>query len=130
MRLIIDTDLPKSRGIDLDRFTVSLVTDNSTLTVNPQYAPSMRTRVYAKRCRQVLVPRSWESLGHDVRQHHRSLTVLQLDITTLDFITNMMVLDVYVLGPTMVHRVFRHLDARLIVFHDLELGSRHVCCCI
>ena len=39
-----------------------------------------------------------------------------------------MVLDVNVLGASVVDRILRHLDARLIVFHDIELGFGLVRC--
>ena len=64
-----------------------------------------------------------KSLCHDVCQHHRSLAVLELNFTALDLITDVMVLDVDMLGAAMVNGVLRHLDARLIVFTDHELGS-------
>ena len=90
----------------------------------------MRTRVYAERCSQILVTWSWKSLGHDVGQHVRRFAVLQLDFATLDFITDMMVLNVNVLGTTMVDGIFRHLDARLVIFDDLELRLRLVHRCM
>ena len=71
----------------------------------------MRTRVYAECCRQVLVTRSRQSLGHDVCQHCRRLTLLQLDIATLHLITDVVVLDVDVLRTSMVDGVLCHLDA-------------------
>ena len=83
----------------------------------------MRTRKYAECRRQILVTRSVKPLRHDVRQHHSRLAVLKLDFTTLDFIADVMVLDVDMLGAAMVYRILRHLDARLIVFTDKELRS-------
>ena len=43
--------------------------------------------------------------------------------TALDLITDVMVLDVDVLGAAMFHRILRHLDARLVVFTDDEVRS-------
>ena len=80
----------------------------------------MRTRMDPKRSCQVLVTWSREWLRQDVREHDGSLAVLQLDFAALDFITDVMVLDVDVLGSTVVHRVLRHLDARLVVFENLQ----------
>ena len=71
--------------------------------------------------------RSRQSLSHDVGQHQRSLTVLQLDITTLDFIAYVMVLNVNMLDTSMAHRILSHLDVRLVILHDLKLGSRSIC---
>ena len=88
----------------------------------------MRTRVNAESRREVDVAWSQKCFCHNVCQHHRRLAVLKLNLTTLDFIANVVVLDVDVLGPTMVHRILRHLDARLVILHDLELGSRLVLC--
>ena len=64
-----------------------------------------------------------KSLGHDIRQHQSRFAVLELDLTTLDFITDVVILDVDVLGAAVVDRILRHLDARLIVFTDHELRS-------
>ena len=86
----------------------------------------MQTRADAESRREVLVTWSVKRLRHDVRQHCRSLVVLELHFTTLDFITDVMILDVNVLGTTMVDRVPRHLDAGLVVFHDVELWCRLV----
>ena len=66
---------------------------------------------------------SQKSLGHDVRHHHGSLAILELHFTALDLITDVMVLDVNVLGTSMIHRILRHLDARLVVFTDDEVRS-------
>ena len=89
-------------------------------TGNPQHALSIRTRTNAESRRQFLVTWSVKSLRHDVRQHHRSLAILNLDFTALDLITNVVVLDVDVLGASMVDRVLGHLDAGLVVFIDHE----------
>ena len=77
----------------------------------------------AKSRRQVLVTWSVKSLRHDVRQHRRSLAIFELHFTALDLITNVVVLDVNVLGTTMVHRILRLLDTRLVVFKDDKLWS-------
>ena len=82
----------------------------------------------AKSRRQVFVTWSGKSLGHDVRQHRRSLAIFELHFTALDLITDVVVLDANVLGTAMVHRVVRHLDARLIVFGNDEVRSWLVGC--
>ena len=71
----------------------------------------MQTRVDAKSRRQFLVTWSVKCLGQDVREHDGSLTVFQIDFAALDFITDVVVLDVDVFFSTMVHRVLCHLDA-------------------
>lgn len=81
----------------------------------------MQTRTDAKGRGQIFVARSRQSLSNDVGQHQHSLTVLQLD-----FIANVMVFDVNMLGTSMINRILRHLDARLVVFHDLEIGSSSI----
>ena len=62
----------------------------------------MRTRKYAECRRHLLVTRSMKSFRHDVYQHHRSLTVLELDLAALDLITDVMILDVNVLCAAVV----------------------------
>ena len=69
-----------------------------------------------------------QSLGHDVCQHRSCFAVLELDFTSLDLITDVMVLDVDMLRSTMVHRILRHLDTRLIVFDNDEVRSWLVGC--
>ncbi len=72
----------------------------------------MQTRADAKRLCHLLVTRSVKSLGHDFCYHHRSLTVLELDLAALDLMTDVMVLDVDVLGTAMVDRII------VILMHD------------
>ena len=83
----------------------------------------MRTCTDTERRRQVPMARSVKSLRHDVRQHHCRLAVFKLNFAALHFITNVVVLDVDVFGAAVVDRILRHLDARLVVFMDHELGS-------
>ena len=80
----------------------------------------------AKSRRQVPVTWSGKSFGHDVRQHHRCLAILELYFTALDLITDVMILDVDVLGTSMIYGVLRHLDARLVVLEDDKLRSYFV----
>ena len=73
--------------------------------VSVQYYPSIRTRTDAESRRQVLVTRSRKSLGHDVHHHQGSLAILELYLTTLDLITDVMVLDVEMLSAAMIDRI-------------------------
>ena len=59
-----------------------------------------------------------ESLRHQVGQHSVCGLILDLYQSALDFITDVVVLDVDVLGTTMVDWVLGHLDAGLVVFED------------
>ena len=43
--------------------------------------------------------------------------------TALDLITDVVALDFDVLGMAMIHRILRHLDARLVVFKYGKLRS-------
>ena len=45
----------------------------------------------------------------------------------LDLITDVMVLDVDVFSSTMIHRVLRHLDSRLVVFANDEVWYWFIC---
>ena len=82
----------------------------------------MRARMKTERRSHFLVARSGQSFRHYVCQHLRRLTVFKVHFATLDFVTNVMVLDVDVLCTAVVDRILSHLDARLIVFKDLSSG--------
>ena len=86
----------------------------------------MRTRINSECSRQILVTRSRKCLRQDVRKHDGSLTILKLHFTTLDFITDVMALDVNVICTTMVDGILRHLDAGLVVFENLQSRCRLV----
>ncbi len=49
--------------------------------------------------------------------------MLNLHFTTLEFITDVMVLDVDVFCTTMVDGILRHLDAGLVVFENLQSSA-------
>jgi len=54
----------------------------------------MLTALDAEIVRELLVSRTWQSLGEQVGQHRRSAAVLDFDFTGLYFVTDVMVLDV------------------------------------
>ena len=71
----------------------------------------MRTRMKTERRSHVLVARSGQSLRHNVCQHVCRITVFKVHFATLDFVTDVMILDINVLCTAVVDRILRHLDA-------------------
>ena len=68
--------------------------------------------------------RSRKCLRQDIREHDGSLAVLQLDFAALDFVTDVVIIDVDMFRTAMVDGVLRHLDAGLVVLAGMRLDER------
>ena len=82
----------------------------------------MRTCVNTDTCRQSFVTGPWKSLG--APKHPRRLAISDLYFTALDLITDVMVLDVDIRGPAIIHGILRHLNTLLIVIRDDKFWPR------
>ena len=97
------------------------------LRFNIQQPPSMSTtpaRLDVGVGRKLSMSWFWQAFGGCIDHHRPSAAVLDFDLTALRFIAGVMTLDVDVLGATVVDDgVLGHLDARLVVFENHQLGT-------
>lgn len=87
----------------------------------------MQTRMMNEYRNYVFVAQSGQSFCHYVCQQARRFTVIKVNFAMLDFVTKAIILDVAVFCTALVDNFFRHLDAGLFVFQDVEFWSFLAC---